>query len=296
MDEEEAQFYKLNEISAVRDLPEEKKKETTAFYILRGERYLARGNTGAARVALKKAQDLDPTSIEVKTYLESIRDGTTDELLLPADPELIPTLPEYRIRLNDVLDISVWQHRELANQITVRPDGRISFPLVGDVWAYNLTPAELSREVAIMVSEYVRSPKVTVSVVKFAGDRVVILGQVASPGMYEIGSKDRVLDLIARGGGFAHGAVKGKILLIRHVNRLEPETIVVNAAEMLRGQGYEYNLPLQNFDVVYVPKSTISNVSDFITRTILPAAITVLTGAQATHQMQLQQGASKYSN
>lgn len=291
MDEEEAHFLRIIEVDITQGATEDKKEKLKEFYIQRGERYLAEGKIEAATTEFEKVQNLDPSSVEARTYLESIEKGTTNELLLPTQQEAIPTLPEYRIGFNDTLEISVWQFPELTKELVVRPDGRISFPLVGDVWAYKLTPNELCARFTTMLSEYVRDPKVAVTVKKFSSDRVIVLGEVKTPGIYDIKSTDKVLDAVALGGGFTSGAKTKNVLLVRYMNRAKPEVMVVNAKEMLDGKSsFENNFPLQHLDLVYISKTTITNISEFLHKIAVPIAASLGGGAVFTSQMGIPMG------
>ncbi len=297
MDEEEAQFYQLIETDTARRLNQEKKEKLTAFYIQRGRRALADGQMEKAASGFKKALDIDPASEDAKTYLEDMQKEGFKERLLLAEDETVPTLPEYRLRIGDALGIGIWRYPEVTagiNSFEIGPDGRILFPLVGEVWAYKLTPGQLRRELEVRLSEYIREPKVSVIVQKFAKNQVVVLGKVKTPGVFELKSTDRVLDAIAKGQGFAKGAKPGNVLLVRYANRAEPEIIEIDTKAMLDGSDVEslaYNYPLQNMDVIYVPKSKLAKFQDFVKETIAPLASSFSSSSFAARQtMEMVQG------
>ncbi|MCP4366410.1 MAG: hypothetical protein GY800_14105 [Planctomycetes bacterium] len=278
MDEEETQFYQLIETDTAHKASQEKKEKLTEFYIQRGRRALADGQMEKAASEFKRALEIDPDSEDAKTYLEDMqKEGFKDQLLL-AEDETVPTLPEYRLKIGDTLGISIWRYPEITKDLksfVVRPDGRISFPLVGEVWAYKMTPDQLRRELEVGLSEYIREPKVSVVVQKFAKSQVIVLGKVKEPGVFELKSTDRVLDAIAKGRGFVKGAKPGNVLLVRYANRTEPEIIEIDTKAMLDDGDVEslaYNFPLQNMDVIYVPKSKLAKFQDFVKDTIVPIA------------------------
>lgn len=297
MDEEEAQFYQLIETDTARKLNQEKKKKLTAFYIQRGRRALTDGQMEKAASEFKKALDIDPASEDAKTYLEDMQKEGFKERLLLAEDETVPTLPEYRLRIGDALGIGIWRYPEVTkgiNSFKIGPDGRISFPLAGEVWAYKLTPGQLRRELEVRLSEYIREPKVSVIVQKFAKNQVVVLGKVKMPGVFELKSTDRVLDAIAKGHGFDKGAKPGNVLLVRYTNRTEPEIIEIDVKSMLDGKDegvLAYNYPLQNMDVIYVPKSKLAKFQDFLRDTIAPLASSFSSSSFAARQtLEMVQG------
>ncbi len=93
---------------------------------------------------------------------------------------------EYTIDIRDVLEISVWQSEELNKTVKVRPDGKISFPLVGDLKVKGLTPAQASKQLENLLAFYIKEPKVSVGITESGGKKVFVLGEVAHPGAYVI--------------------------------------------------------------------------------------------------------------
>lgn len=158
----------------------------------------------------------------------------------------------YRLGPGDVLSISVWGHEELTLQAEVRPDGFLSFPLVGDVQADGLTPGELKEKLTRSLSAFVRDPNVTVVVAKFRTVRAQVLGAVARPGFYELPGNARVADLLASAGGPTEGADLEQAVL----NQLgqEPSTVVrLDLARLLQQGDANLNFPLATGDLLFVP-------------------------------------------
>jgi polysaccharide biosynthesis/export protein len=126
-----------------------------------------------------------------------------------------PDLPGYRIGPEDVLQVSVWGNEAVSRTAPVRPDGRISLPLLNDVQAAGLTPMELRDELARRLAEYMPHPEVAVSVTEVRSFKVSVLGAVAKPGRYELKSRATVIDLIAMAEGFTEFAARSRVVVLR---------------------------------------------------------------------------------
>jgi polysaccharide export outer membrane protein len=124
-------------------------------------------------------------------------------------------LPDYRIGIEDVLDIAVWNVNELQKTVPVRPDGKISFPLVNDVVAAGLTPMQLREQLTKTLATYVHDPDVSVVVREIRSLKVAVIGQVKSPGRYDIKGPSTVLDALALAGGLTEFAGRRKIMVVR---------------------------------------------------------------------------------
>ena len=123
---------------------------------------------------------------------------------------------DYVIGAEDVLDIAVWENAALTRTVPVRPDGKISLPLLDDVQAAGLTPMQLRERLASGLAEYISSPAVSVVVREVHSFKVAVLGHVKTPGRYEIKDRATVLDLLAIAGGITEFAARGKIVLLRN--------------------------------------------------------------------------------
>src|SRR5262245_1497486 len=121
----------------------------------------------------------------------------------------------YRIGPEDVLDISVWNNTSVSRTVPVRPDGRISLPLIDGVQAAGLTPNELRDELNRRLVEFIQTPSVSVVVREVHSFKVSVLGQVKTPGRYELRSRATVLDVLALAGGFSEFADKTRVLIFR---------------------------------------------------------------------------------
>jgi polysaccharide export outer membrane protein len=130
-------------------------------------------------------------------------------------PEPRSGLGGYVIGPEDVLDISVWENTQVSRTVPVRPDGKISLPLVNDVQAAGLTTDELRQQLTQRFKQFFENPEVSVGLKEMHSFKVSVQGNVRMPGQYEVKSEQTVLDLIARAQGFNEFADKGSIRVIR---------------------------------------------------------------------------------
>ncbi|MCM8830750.1 MAG: polysaccharide export protein [Candidatus Omnitrophica bacterium] len=174
----------------------------------------------------------------------------------------------YTIGEADVLYVSVWQNEDLNQEIIVRPDGFASFPLIGDLKVAGLTIPQLNQLLTENLKEYIRQPKVSITLRKIGGSRVVLLGEVTWPGVYHVDGTKTVLELIGMAGDFTADAVKSSVILIRG-GLSSPQVRRLNIASVLKGDLTD-NVVLQPEDIVYVPKTFISNLNYVITQILQP--------------------------
>lgn len=170
---------------------------------------------------------------------------------LPAHAQQLGGL-EYRIGPEDVLHISVWKDEDLDRKVLVRPDGGISFPLVGDIQVSGRTPLEVQDEIRNRLARYVPDAEVTVSVEKISGYTVFVLGEVKEPGQHTLGRYVDVVQALTLAGGTTPYASESKIRVLR---RQDGREVVyrVNFTDIKRGRNLQQNIILQSGDVVVVP-------------------------------------------
>jgi polysaccharide export outer membrane protein len=171
---------------------------------------------------------------------------------------------EYYIALGDVLEISVWQIPELSKDVIVRPDGKISYPLIGDIEAYGLTLSELDDILTKKLSVYVRKPQVSIAVKNFGGNKIFVLGEVKSPGTYKFTGNTRIIEVISEAGGFTTDAETKSVIIIR--GQKKPRAIRVNLASVLKRANLSQNIIVRPYDIVYVPRSFIGNLNLFLNK------------------------------
>jgi polysaccharide biosynthesis/export protein len=178
-------------------------------------------------------------------------------------PELPPAPPasslpsaEYRIGPGDSLNIFVWRNPELTVTVPVRPDGRVSIPLVEDVVAINKTPTELAREYEQRLGKYIREPLVTVIVTNFVGPfpkQVRIVGEAAQPRSLPYRADMTVLDAMIAVGGLTRYAAGNDSVIIRNVNGAQT-TYAVQLRDLLRDGDISSNVALQPGDILIIPQ------------------------------------------
>jgi len=161
---------------------------------------------------------------------------------------------EYRIGPSDVLSISVWNHREMNQTVTVRPDGNVSFALIGDVLAVGLTPLELQGAMENALGKFMDLIPGEVSVVVDAvhSYKVSVLGEVRLPGRFEFQNQASVLDALAEAGGLTEFASSSNILILRN-NGGQTEQISFNYQKLLRSGNTAARVLVFPGDVILVP-------------------------------------------
>ncbi|MFP4035952.1 MAG: polysaccharide biosynthesis/export family protein [Desulfobacteraceae bacterium] len=158
----------------------------------------------------------------------------------------------YHIGPDDVLSIFVWKESDLTMDVTVLPDGRITFPLVGEVMAAGRTVGELRDVMTEKLSEYVEAPEVTVVVRDTRSRRIYTIGKVNSPGPYPLAPDMTVLQALSTAGGFAEWADEEQILIIRRKGSDEKQ-IKFNYKDFISGKNPEQNILLEPYDTIVVP-------------------------------------------
>jgi polysaccharide biosynthesis/export protein len=159
----------------------------------------------------------------------------------------------YVIGPSDVLAINVWKEPDISRPVTVRSDGKISLPLVGELQAGGQTPKQLEQEIAKKLTSYISEPEVTVMVQETKSQRINILGQVARPGAYQLTSSMTVLDAIATAGGFKDFAKQKNIYILRQKPDGTQERLPFNYKDVIKGKNVEQNVRLEARDTVVVP-------------------------------------------
>jgi polysaccharide export outer membrane protein len=145
-----------------------------------------------------------------------------------------------------------WGEKELSGEVTVRPDGKISLPLIKDVQAAGFTPQELTDELAKAATKYVARPNVTVVVKEVRSRKVFIIGRVGKPGAYPLTSDLTVLQLIAAAGDVLEYARSKRIVIVRKEGGKE-RRLKFNYEDVLKGKHSEQNILLKPGDTVIVP-------------------------------------------
>jgi polysaccharide export outer membrane protein len=170
----------------------------------------------------------------------------------PAVPAGVQPPPGYVLGTDDVLTIVFWRDKDMSAEVVVRPDGRITLPLVNDVQAAGLTPEQLRERVTTEAAKYIEDPSVTVVVKQINSLRVYITGQVAKPGVYPLTSPTTVLQLISLAGGL-HEFAKSKEIVITRTEGGTQQLLRFNYRDVLKGKNLKQNIELKPGDTVLVP-------------------------------------------
>ncbi|HWQ54398.1 MAG TPA: polysaccharide biosynthesis/export family protein [Bryobacteraceae bacterium] len=154
----------------------------------------------------------------------------------------------YVIGPEDLLVVRVWREAELSGEFPVRPDGRISLPLVNEIQAAGLTPEQLKAAVEKGLSRYMTQPEVSVAVRQVNSKKYFIIGEVQKPGSYPLTVPTSVLEALVNAGGFRDFANPKKIVILRGGERLK-----FNYKEVISGKKMDQNIRLESGDQIIVP-------------------------------------------
>lgn len=158
---------------------------------------------------------------------------------------------EYTIGPEDVLDISVWKNPELSRKVPVRPDGKVSMPLINDIQAAGLTPSELREQLAKRLAEFVPSAEVAVIVSEVQSLKVAVVGAVKTPGRFMLKSPATVLECIALAQGLTEFAARDRIVVLRQ-NGTTTTRIPFNYSKIADANGQD-NFFVRPGDIIVVP-------------------------------------------
>ena len=159
---------------------------------------------------------------------------------------------QFVIGPEDELKINVWEEPNLSLTVPVRVDGKISLPLIHDVYVVGLTPTELKEELTKRLSKYIENPTVSVIVKEINSLKFFIVGNVKRSGVYELDREINVLQAISMAGGFTEWAKKNKLKIFRNHMGVE-QLIKINYNKIASGKHPEINIPLQPGDTIVVP-------------------------------------------
>ena len=157
----------------------------------------------------------------------------------------------YVIGVEDVLNVVFWRDKDLSAEVVVRPDGKISLPMLNDVAAVGMTPEELAHNVEQAATKFVRDAGATVIVKEIHSRKVYVIGEVAKPGTFQLGTDMNVLQLIAEAGGFLEDAKKDDVTIVRNGAAGE-QRHRFKYNEVIRGINTRQNLRLLPGDTIIV--------------------------------------------
>ncbi len=218
-------------------------KKTCTIVIM----FVCLGAAAAPRAAQQKPGGQPPSgAAKTPATVPAVSGGTQ----LPSD---------YLLGPDDVLHIEFWQEKDMTADVTVRPDGNITLPLLNDVHAAGLTPDELRKQLVELAKRYMEDPTPTVVVKEIKSRKVFITGEVAKPGAYLLNDRMTVLQLIALAGGLTEFAKSKDIVIMRGDSAGavrpagQPVTFGFNYKEVLARRNMRQNIELKPGDTVIVP-------------------------------------------
>jgi polysaccharide biosynthesis/export protein len=164
----------------------------------------------------------------------------------------VSAAPEFTIGAGDVLQVNFWRETEMSSEVVVRPDGKITIPLIKEVSAAGLTPKQLEEELETRAKQYVQEPNATVTVRTINSRQVYITGNVARAGAFPLNGPTTVLQLIAQAGGVLEYADSSNIVILRSKGG-KPETFRFDYRAIVQQKKLTENIELQPGDTVLVP-------------------------------------------
>lgn len=170
----------------------------------------------------------------------------------PLAPAGVPAPPGYTIGTDDVLIVIFWQEKEMSAEVTVRPDGKISLPLLNEIDAAGKTPEQLRLVIEETARKFLQEPAVTIVVKQINSRKVFITGMVTKPGPYSLTAPTTVLQLIAMAGGLQEYADREHIVIVRTENG-RPASYRFNYKEVIQQKKLAQNIELHAGDTVVVP-------------------------------------------
>ena len=194
----------------------------------------------AASLNAQEGKQQEPTST-VPT-IEETKPGATESPAAPVDPNT------YIIGAEDQLRVRVWREPDVSGEVTVRPDGKITLPLIGEIQASGRTPQALAQTVTEKLSEFLNRPEVMVEVRAVRSKKYYITGQVNKTGVFPLTVPTTVLEALSGAGGFQQWAKRKRIVILRGNKRFR-----FNYNEVVEGKKLEQNIYLENGDHIVVP-------------------------------------------
>lgn len=168
---------------------------------------------------------------------------------LAADKKDVAT--GYILQPGDVIHISVWKEKDLQREVVVRPDGKLNFPLVGEIQAAGLTFEQFKESFTVKLSRYIPHPVVTVSIKQAAGNKIFVTGKVNRPGEYPNNRNLDVMQALSLAGGLNPFASEKKIKILRRENG-KIRAIPFNYKKVKKGKNLEQNIILKSGDIIVV--------------------------------------------
>jgi polysaccharide export outer membrane protein len=203
--------------------------------------------------------------------------GTVEDV-----PESAPvpplTLSEYIVGPGDVLEVNVWRHPDISTSVTVQSNGMITYPLIGDIMASEMSLFDFRDILIGKLDHYIVNPNVRIQVTVPKSNKIYVLGEVHSPGVYALDTPKTVSEAIALAGGFNHNAKRNGSILMRKSTEGTLQHVPIDIAGIMQGKEGFQDFYLQRGDILYVPLSNVALADRFFVH--LSAALSPLLGVQ----------------
>ena len=194
----------------------------------------------------EEKQELGPATAKTKEEAEA---AVKAPVAIPVMPTAAPVDPKtYVIGPEDILSVRVWREPELSGAVQVRPDGKITLPLIGEMQAAGETPEGLKNKVVEALQEYIVKPDVIVSLQSVQSRKYYITGEVSRPGTFPLVVPVTVLEALTNAGGFREFANTKKITILR-----KGKILKFNYNDVVKGKNMQQNIPIENGDYIVVP-------------------------------------------
>ncbi|MBI5117889.1 polysaccharide biosynthesis/export family protein [Candidatus Poribacteria bacterium] len=194
----------------------------------------------------------------------------------------------YHLQAPDEIEISVLPQEELNRGVTIRPDGKISLPLIGDVFVEGMTPMEVSSKLTEEFSKYVKNPVVAVIVTGFHSKKVYVIGEVERQGVYPYTGEMTAFEAVEEAGSFTRRAALGRVILVRG-DLKNPKVIDVDLKRVVKEGMKQNDLFLQPDDIVYIPPNGFAKAGYAIEQVLFPFMPILGVGSSLTSVRSLEE-------
>jgi len=202
------------------------------------------------------ASSSGPANPSEKAVGQVVKDNNASAVVLEKLSNAVSS--EYIIGSEDILEVTVWRNVDLSKIVQVRPDGRISMPIIRDIMAVGKTPSQLAEEMTNKLKEYVQTPVVAVSVKEVNSSNIFVLGEVKSPGKYPLKSRTTLLQGITIAGGFTSSAARNQMVIFRFTESVTGmKRLTASYDDIVLRSGITENFELKPGDTVVVPSESM---------------------------------------
>ena len=197
-------------------------------------------------------------SAQVDSSVPSSQVGTEQHSQQQGDKMSLVVTEDYIIGPEDVLEITVWRNVDLSKVVTVRPDGKVSLPLIGDVVAVGKSAGQLAELIAARLKEFKENPQVSIVVQQVNSYAIYVMGEIARPGKFPLKSKTTLLQAITLAGGFTANAARNKLVVFRFGDKGQKDIkIKASYDDIILRDGSPQNIELKPGDTIVVPSETM---------------------------------------